>query len=83
MLSGVNCSAAQLKAGAADQLELLNAQVDYATTELVQLEGQTRVHQALGSLEDAVRQPIFGSAAAAPRPESSWLHDSRATPKQP
>jgi outer membrane protein TolC len=73
--------AAQLKAGAADQLDVVNAQVEYATTELVQLEGQTRLQQALGALEDAVRRPIFGSTVAAPAPDSDWLRSAPAAPK--
>jgi len=50
--------AAQLKAGAADQLDLLNAQFEFATAELVQLEGQIKLQQAAAALEDAVQRPF-------------------------
>jgi outer membrane protein TolC len=50
--------AAQLKAGATDQLDLLNAQFESATAELVQLEGQIKLQQAAAALEDAVQRPF-------------------------
>jgi cobalt-zinc-cadmium efflux system outer membrane protein len=50
--------AAQLKVGAADQLALLIAQLEYATAELVQLEGQIKLQQAAAGLEDAVQRPF-------------------------
>jgi len=50
--------AEQLKVGAADQLDLLNAQFEYATAELVQLEGQIKLQQAATGLEDAVQRPV-------------------------
>jgi len=53
-----DCVAAQLKAGAADQLDLLNAQFEFATAELVQLEGQIKLQQAAAALEDAVQRPF-------------------------
>jgi len=48
----------QLKAGAADQLDLLNVQFEFATAELVQLEGQIKLQQAAAALEDAVQRPF-------------------------
>ena len=48
----------QLKAGAADRLEVLTAQLELATGELVLQDSQTRLHQALGALEDAVQRPV-------------------------
>jgi len=48
----------QVKAGAADRLELLTTQLELATSELVLQDGQTKLHQALGSLEDAVQRPL-------------------------
>jgi len=50
--------AAQFRAGAADQLDLLNAQLESAAAELVQLDGQIKLQQATGALEDAVQRPI-------------------------
>jgi outer membrane protein, heavy metal efflux system len=47
----------QLKAGAADRLDALTAQVELATTELALADGQAKLHQALGALEDAVQRP--------------------------
>ena len=48
----------QLKAGAADRLEVLTAQLELATGELVLQDSQTRLHQALGALEDTVQRPV-------------------------
>jgi cobalt-zinc-cadmium efflux system outer membrane protein len=50
--------AEQLKVGAADQLDLLNAQFEFATAELIQLEGQIKLQQAAAGLEDAVQRPF-------------------------
>jgi outer membrane protein, heavy metal efflux system len=54
----VNAVAEQLRAGAVDQLELLNAQFESMTAELAQLEGRLKLQQAIGILEDAVRRPF-------------------------
>jgi outer membrane protein TolC len=54
---------AQFKAGAAERLDLLNTQLESATTELVQLDGQLKLHQAAGALEDAVQRPLNLSQA--------------------
>jgi len=48
----------QVKAGAADRLDLLTAQVEVATSELALADGQTKLHQALGALEDALQRPL-------------------------
>jgi cobalt-zinc-cadmium efflux system outer membrane protein len=50
--------AAQLKAGAVDELELLNAQLEYATAELVQLEGEVKLQHAAAAVEDALQRPF-------------------------
>lgn len=50
--------AAQLKAGAADQLDLLNAEFESAAAEIVQLEGEIKLQQAAAALEDAVQRPL-------------------------
>jgi len=58
--------AAQFKAGATDQLELLNAQSEYLAAELVQLDGHIKLQQAVGAMEDAIQRPFdFPSAAFA------------------
>ncbi len=48
---------AQLEAGAADQLDSLNAQLEFDSASLVQLESEAQVQRALGALEDALQQP--------------------------
>jgi outer membrane protein, heavy metal efflux system len=48
----------QLNAGAADRLDVLAAELELATSELVLQDSQTRLHQALGALEDAVQRPL-------------------------
>jgi outer membrane protein TolC len=58
--------ASQFKAGATDQLELLNAQTEFVAAELVQLDGQIKLQQAVGAMEDAVQRPFdYPSAALA------------------
>ena len=49
---------AQLRAGAADQLELLNVQLELGAGELTRLDGQVKAQQAYGALEDAVQRPF-------------------------
>ena len=49
---------AQFKAGAADQLELLNAEAELATAELLRTDAQTKVAIAAGQLEDAIQRPF-------------------------
>jgi cobalt-zinc-cadmium efflux system outer membrane protein len=53
----------QLKAGAVDQVELLNAEAESLTAELAQMEGRVKLEQAIGNLEDAVRRPFELPAA--------------------
>ena len=48
----------QLKAGAADRLDVLTAQLELATSELAVEDGQIKLHQALGALEDAAQRPL-------------------------
>ena len=49
---------AQLQAGAAAQVDLLNSQLELAAGELVQLDGRVKLQQAFAALEDAVQRPI-------------------------
>lgn len=62
----------QVRAGAADRLELLNAQFENLTAELAQVDGRLKLQQALGALEDSVRRPfelpsaIYDSVPMAP-----------------
>jgi outer membrane protein TolC len=57
--------AAQLEAGAADQLERLNAQLEFNIAVAAELDGQARVQLAFGALEDAMQRPISGEMTAA------------------
>ena len=49
---------AQLEAGAADQLNSLNAQLEFDSASLAQLENATQLQQTLGQLEDALQSPL-------------------------
>jgi outer membrane protein TolC len=48
---------AQLEAGAADQLDSLNAQMEFDGATLANLDGQEKFQTALGALEDALQRP--------------------------
>jgi outer membrane protein TolC len=54
---------ARLRAGAGDRLEVLNAQLESANTELTQLDSEERLQSAVGELEDALQQPADSLAA--------------------
>jgi len=49
---------AQLEAGAADHLDLLNAQLEFDSASFAQLENETQLQNALGQLEDALQSPL-------------------------
>ncbi len=49
---------AQVKVGAADQLALMNSQIELGASELVRLDGQVKAEQAFGALEDAMQRPV-------------------------
>ena len=57
---------AQFKAGALEQLDFLNAQLESAASQLALLDGQVKLQQAVGGLEDAVQRPL--DTATAPPP---------------
>ena len=48
----------QAQAGAADRLDVWTAQLELAATELALEDSQTKLHLALGALEDAVQRPL-------------------------
>jgi outer membrane protein TolC len=48
----------QVKVGAAARFELLNAQLELAASELLQLNGRVKLQQSLGALEDALQHPV-------------------------
>lgn len=62
--------AAQIQAGAADPLELLNGRLELGLSRLAQLDGRIKVQQALGSLEDALQRPITAM-------KSTWIEQTQ------
>lgn len=56
---------AQWKAGAAEQLHLLNSKIELIGIQLLQLNGRAKAQQSFGALEDAVQRP-FGSTLSPP-----------------
>ena len=54
---------AQVQAGAADELDLLNAQLEFNSAALVQLDSEIKSQSALGALEDALQRPADSIAA--------------------
>jgi outer membrane protein TolC len=55
---------AQVQAGAADPLDSLSAQSEYSNAVLAQLDNETMLQSAIGSLEDAVQCPTDALALA-------------------
>ncbi len=49
---------AQFTAGLSDQLDVLNAQAESVTAELLSLDAKAKMLQAFGQLEDALQQPF-------------------------
>ena len=49
--------AAQVKAGAAEQLDLLNAEMELNAVRLAQLDSEAQLQAAVGALEDALQRP--------------------------
>jgi outer membrane protein TolC len=66
--------AAQLQAGVADQLDLLNSQIELGASELLQLTGRLKLQQSIAALEDAVQRPLDSRPPKlfeqSPRPEA-------------
>jgi len=54
---------AQLEAGAADRLDLLNVQLEFDSASLAQLDNETQFQSAFGQLEDAMQSPLSMSDA--------------------
>ena len=71
---------AQLKAGAADQLDMLNVQLELGVATLAQLDGQARLQQSLGALEDALQRPMDETGGATST--SSLTNMVQRTPNQ-
>ena len=51
-------TAAQRQAGAADQVELASAELDFKTAALAEFDARVQMQQAVGTLEDAVQRPF-------------------------
>jgi outer membrane protein TolC len=49
---------AERTAGAADQLDVANSQLELVTGDLVLLDGRMKLHQSYAALEDALRRPL-------------------------
>ena len=64
---------AQVKAGALEPLDLLNAKLEFASAQLVQLDGRVKFQQAVAALEDAVQMPValMKSSVIEPAPASA------------
>ena len=54
---------AQLEAGAADQLDSLNAQLGLSNAQLAQLDNEAKLQTVFGALEDALQRPADSMAA--------------------
>ena len=67
--------AAQVKAGAAEELDLVSAQLEAGITALAALDAEVKLQQAIGALEDAVQRPLAVPATAL---ESSPRKDKEA-----
>jgi outer membrane protein, heavy metal efflux system len=74
----VRATAGQVAAGAADQFDALHAQLELASANLAQLDNNTQVQRARGTLEDALQYPLdsltsatFKQLAAAPNAVAS------------
>src|SRR5439155_9756322 len=72
---------AQLKAGTADQLDMLNAQLELGVAMLAQLDGQARLQQSLGALEDALQRPMDQTTGATST--SSLTNMAERAPERP
>jgi cobalt-zinc-cadmium efflux system outer membrane protein len=68
---------AQVAAGANDRLDLLNAQLELASTRLTQLDNQAKLQTAFGALEDAVQSPLTLSRAALDAAANGSAHGTK------
>src|SRR3989454_1163486 len=71
---------AQSKAGAVDQLDMLNVQLELGVATLAQLDGHARLQQSLGALEDALQRPMDETGGATST--SSLTNMVQRTPNQ-
>ena len=66
--------AAQVQAGAAEQLDLSSAEIELNSVRLTQLDGEAQLQTAVGALEDALQSPADSLAAAIQRIASENLN---------
>jgi len=61
----------QFKAGAADQLEMVNARIEESAAGLLRFEAKIKALQAFGQLEDAIQRPLPAMAGLEKSPKIS------------
>ncbi len=71
---------AELAAGAADPLDLLNAQLATANARLTQLDNEAKWQAAVGALEDSLQQPTDSLAAAIEKIADHALQERNTAP---
>ncbi|MFM2294061.1 MAG: hypothetical protein RLZZ350_474, partial [Verrucomicrobiota bacterium] len=54
----------QMKVGAADKVDLLNARIEFSAAALARLDAQAKLQSAIGALENALQRPSDSAAAA-------------------
>jgi outer membrane protein TolC len=67
----------QFEAGAADSMEDLSARIEADSAAVVELDGQFKVQQALGALEDAVQMPLVVAQAALENKTQAWKEETK------
>lgn len=76
--------AAQVKAGAGEQLDLLNAQLERLTVQALSTEVTYRAELAVNQLEDALQQPLDRRAGASAPPPGEFIETNpRAAKEKP
>jgi outer membrane protein TolC len=71
---------AQQQAGAADQFDLLNAQLEQINARLVQQEGRAQVQRTRDALEDALQHPLDSATVSALQHLSATPHPKKLHP---
>jgi outer membrane protein TolC len=71
---------AQLAAGAADPLDLLDAQLATANAQLTQLDNEAKWQASVGALEDALQRPTDSLADAIQKVADQLPQESKNSP---
>jgi hypothetical protein len=66
---------ASLRAGAADQVDLITARIEFATTDLSRLDALVKKQQAVGLLEDALQRPFDALSTIERDPKLQAAHN--------